>query len=494
MALEQNTSASGDTATRAYPDLNLYIDGQWLAAAGRDTTAVLDPASGQIIGKLPCASTEDLNQALAAAQRAQPHWAALPAFERAKILTRAADLIRERLEFIAQVMTYEQGKPLREARIEVAFAADVFTWMAEEGRRAYGRVIPARHADWRWTALQQPVGVVAAFSPWNFPATSPARKLAGPLAAGCCCILKAAEETPATAIELTRALQDAGLPTGVVNLVFGDPDAISRQLISSPVIRKITFTGSTAVGNHLASLASAAGKPATLELGGHAPVLVFDDVNVAATAEMAVASKFRNAGQVCTSPSRIFVQRRVHDAFLEHFVSHTTRLHMGPGHLDSTTMGPLANARRVHAMRELMQDALESGATCHLGGTAANGAGNFWPATVLSSISPDARLLHQEPFGPVAAILPFDDESEVINRANALPYGLASYLFTRDTDRCLRVSNALQTGLVGINTFVLNGPETPWGGVRDSGYGREGGIEGLASYTTTKFVSQGPAR
>ena len=473
-----------------YTRLGLYIDGQWLEGGGRSAEKVIDPATGDTLGYLPHASIADLDNALAAAQRAFPAWSALPAFQRGRILKKAADLVRDRLEAIARILTLEQGKPIAESRIEVALTADIFEWMAEEGRRAYGRVVPSRDPSLHWTVVQEPVGVVAAFSPWNFPGTSPSRKMAGPLAAGCCCILKASEETPGTAIALTRALHDAGLPPGVFNLVFGVPSEVSNYLIASPIVRKVTFTGSTAVGRHLAGLAAAGLKSCTMELGGHAPVIVFDDADLERTVKLAVASKYRNGGQVCVSPSRIFVQEKLYDRFVTMFTEATKQVSVGSGLDEKNVMGPLANPRRLESISAFVEDARQRGATVHTGGKRMPGSGFFWEPTVVSGLPADARLLHDEPFGPVASLISFKDEAEVVARANSLPYGLAAYVFTADLNRATRVSNALKTGLVGINTFTVSGPETPWGGVGDSGYGREGGIEGLAGYMTVKCVSQ----
>lgn len=476
-----------------YTSLQLYIDGQWLDGGGRQTEAVIDPSTEAVLGHLPHASPADLDRALAAAARAMPAWTATPAFERGRLLKRTADLIRERLEHIARVLTLEQGKPLRESRIEIALTADIFEWMAEEGRRAYGRIVPARHPDLHWSVHQEPVGVVAAFAPWNFPGTTPSRKMAGPLAAGCACILKASEETPGTAIELTRALHDAGVPPGVFNLVFGMPAEVSDHLIGSPIVRKLTFTGSTAVGKHLAGLAAKGLKSTTMELGGHAPVLIYDDVDPAAVARLAVASKFRNAGQVCVSPSRIFVQDGIYEEFVAHFIEQTRAMQIGSGLDERNAMGPLANPRRLAAMGEYVADAREKGAAIRAGGARREGPGFYWEPTVVTDIPASARILHEEPFGPIASLIRFRDEAEVLVEANSLRYGLASYVFTSDLDRATRASQALKAGLVGINTFTVSGPETPWGGVGDSGYGKEGGIEGLQGYMSVKFVSQGPA-
>lgn len=473
-----------------YTPLALYIGGRWIEADQRPTLSVVDPATGTEIGRLPVAQPEDVDAALTLAESAWPAWAGRPAHERAAILHRAAALVRERLEPIARILTLEQGKPLFEARIEIALNADLIDWMAEECRRAYGRVIPPRSPGHRWMAVQEPVGVVAAFSPWNFPGTSPTRKMAGPLAAGCCCILKAAEETPGTAVELVRAMHDAGLPPGVLSLLFGEPARISEHLICSPIVRKITFTGSTAIGAQLGAMAAAHLKPATMELGGHAPVVVFDDVDVPATAALAVASAFRNAGQVCVSPSRIYVHEGIYDAFAAAFAEGARQLRLGNGLEEATRMGPLIHERRLQAVADLVADARDRGATVLCGGQRREGPGFFWEPTVLTDLPGDARVLREEPFGPIAPLIRFANEEEVLAHANALPYGLAAYLFTRDADRAARMADGLRCGLVGVNTFSISGPETPWGGVGHSGYGREGGIEGLEGYMTTKFISQ----
>ena len=470
-------------------DLSLYIAGEWLTGAGRRSEPLLDPASGEAIGELPHASPADLDKALEAAETAWPKWRATSALERARILKKAADLIRERQEAIARLLTMEEGKTLGEARLEIAVTADFFEWFAEEGKRAYGRVVPPRTPGWRQTMLKEPVGVCALFSPWNFPGVTPARKVAAALAAGCTCILKPSEETPATGLALARALHDAGLPPGVLNIVFGVPAEVSTHLINSPVVRKISFTGSVPVGRQLAAMAAQAGaKRTTMELGGHAPVLVFDDVDAVHAGTMAVAGKYRNAGQICVSPTRFYVHERVHDRFVETFIQQSQALKVGPGLDPDSKMGPLANPRRVEAMEAFVADAQAKGAKVRTGGNRIGNRGFFFEPTVLTDVPADARVMHDEPFGPLAAITTFADESEAIARANALPFGLAAYTFTRDHDRATRVADRLETGLVGLNTFVVSLPETPFGGVKESGYGSEGGAEGLDAYHVTKFV------
>lgn len=474
--------------TAAYDALNLLVAGEWLSPAGRETRAVVNPATGETIGRLPLASDADLDRALAGAGEAFPAWRKVSAVERGRILRRAADLIRGQIDHIALQLTLEEGKPLADSRFEVSAAAEIFEWFAEEGRRAYGRVIPARNADQRQIVLKQPIGPVAAFTPWNFPASTPARKIAGSLAAGCSCIIKPAEETPGTALALARCLVDAGLPAGVLSVVFGDPGHVSARLIASPVIRKISFTGSTAVGKQLARLAADGVKPATLELGGHAPVIVFDDADVDEVAPLAVASKYRNAGQICTSPTRFFVHEAVHDRFVESFVARARGLEVGDGQAAATAMGPCANPRRLAAMEAFIEEARGQGANVALGGQRVGDSGYYWQPTVLTDVPETARIMREEPFGPVAAVTRFGTFDEVVARANAVPFGLAAFAFTRSARRARAIGEALESGMVGVNTFAITVPETPFGGMKESGYGSEGAIEGLDAFLVTKFV------
>jgi succinate-semialdehyde dehydrogenase / glutarate-semialdehyde dehydrogenase len=473
--------------------LNLFIAGEWRSGQGRNVEPLLDPATGRAIGELPHATAVDLDTALESATEALRKWRDESPTQRGGILKRAAQLMRERQENVAQLLTLEQGKPLAESRLELAAAADILEWTANEGLRAYGRVIPSRQPGTRQLAIKQPVGVVAAFTPWNFPAATPIRKIAASLAAGCTCIIKPSEETPATALEIARALQDAGLPPGVLNVVFGVPGEISRRLITANAVRKISFTGSTAVGKQLLALASLGVKRTTLELGGHAPFIVFDDVDIDRVAQVAAASKFRNAGQICTAPSRFFVQSTVCREFEEKFVAAVRRIRLGSGLQADTTMGPLANERRIRAMERLGADAIERGARILLGGHRIGDQGFFWAPTVLTDMPQNALCMREEPFGPMAAVVPFHTEEEALAMANALPYGLASYAFTSDADRVIRLADGIEAGMVGINSMAITLPETPFGGVKESGYGLEGGVEGLESYLTTKFVSQGIA-
>lgn len=473
--------------------LNLYIAGEWRGSHGRDVQAVINPATGGVIGELPHANAADLDAALDASSTAFRQWRDESPTRRGAILRRAALLMRERQETAAGLMTREQGKPLTEARLELAAAADILDWTANEGLRAYGRVIPSRQSGTRQMTLKEPVGVVAAFSPWNFPAATPMRKIAAALAAGCTCIIKPSEETPETALEIARALHDAGLPAGVLNVVFGIPDQISRRIVTAETVRKISFTGSLAVGKQLLTLASQGVKRTTLELGGHAPFIVFDDVDVEQIAAQAVASKFRNAGQICTAPSRFLIQETVYRKFVESFASAASRIRVGPGDCDDTMMGPLANERRIRALERLVSDAKQTGATIKCGGHRIGDQGFFWAPTVLADVPPTSLCMREEPFGPLAVIVPFNTEDDATAIANALPYGLASYAFTQDANRVIRLADAIEAGMLGINTFAITLPETPFGGVKESGYGMEGGIEGLEGYLNTKFVSQGLA-
>jgi len=469
---------------------SLLIDGQWSAGTHERQADVFNPASGELIARLSLATTGDLDRALAAAQRGFQVWRKTSAYERSKILRRAADLVRQRSDEIAALITLEQGKPLAEAKLEAFGAGDHIDWYAEEGRRAYGRVIPPRARGVRQTVLREPVGPVAAFSPWNFPVSQLVRKIAGALAAGCSIIAKGPEETPSSCIELCRAFQDAGVPDGVLNLVFGVPAEVSDYLIRSEVIRKVSFTGSVPVGRALGALAGQYLKRCTLELGGHAPFIVCDDVDVKAVAALGAGLKFRNGGQICASPTRFYVQSAVYEQFIDAFCAAGAAIKIGDGHDASTQLGPLANPRRVAAVQEYVDDALAVGAQLVLGGKTAEGAGFFYPATVLTDVPENARVMNEEPFGPIASIVRFDSVEEVIEKANGLSFGLAAFVFTRSIQGATLLADELESGMVSINHFGLAAPETPFGGVKDSGYGSEGGSEGLDAYFITKFVSQ----
>jgi len=473
-----------------YPDVQLLIDGAWTKASAGRTLPVVNPATGETIGNVAHADRADLDRALEAAAKGFQVWRKVAAFDRSKLMRKAANILRDRLDAIARVLTLEQGKPLVEAKGEILVAADVIDWFAEEARRSYGRVIPARAEGIYQLVIKEPVGPVAAFTPWNFPINQVVRKLSGALAAGCSIIVKAPEETPAAPAELLRAFIDAGVPAGVVNLVYGVPAEISEYLIPHPVIRKISFTGSTPVGKHLAALAGAHMKRATMELGGHAPAIVFDDADIDVASRILSGAKFRNAGQVCVSPTRFLVQEAVYDRFVARFVDHARSVKVGDGLENGTTMGPLANARRITAMETFIGDAVKRGAEIRTGGSRIGNKGNFFEPTVLTGVSKDARVMNEEPFGPLAIIAPFVTFDDAVAEANRLPFGLAAYAYTRSARTAQAIAASVESGMMSINHHGLALPETPFGGVKDSGYGSEGGSEAIEAYLITKFVTQ----
>jgi succinate-semialdehyde dehydrogenase/glutarate-semialdehyde dehydrogenase len=472
-----------------YTSLEHYIDGNWVKASGAKAQEVINPATSKPIGELAHASKGDLDKALAAADKGFKTWRKVSAYERGKILRRAADLVRARADEIAKVLTQEQGKVFMEAKLEVQSAGDILDWYAGEGQRAYGRIIPARADGVRNMVIMEPIGPVAAFTPWNFPVTQAVRKIAAALAAGCSIIIKCPEETPGSPIGLVKALHDAGVPPGVLNLVYGVPAEISEYLIPHPIIRKISFTGSVPVGKHLNQLAASHMKRATMELGGHAPVLVFDDADVEGAAKLMGAFKYRNAGQVCVSPTRFFVHDKVYDNFVGKFIDIAKNTKVGDGLAADTRMGPLANPRRVNAIEAFVADAQDKGAKVEAGGKRIGNQGNFYEPTVLTDVPETARIMTEEPFGPIAVMLRFKETEDVLDRANKLPFGLASYAFTKDAKVATKVADALESGMVTINHFGIALPETPFGGVKDSGFGHEGGSEGLQVYLQSKFVS-----
>jgi succinate-semialdehyde dehydrogenase / glutarate-semialdehyde dehydrogenase len=473
-----------------YTDLALHIGGAWRNGDGRQGEEVVNPATEKPLARLPHAGASDLDEALAAAEKGFALWRATSAYDRAKVLRKAANLVRERAEAIARIMTQEQGKVLPESRLEVLVTADIIEWFAEEGRRAYGRIIPGRVKGTRQMVLQEPVGVVAAFTPWNFPTLTPARKIGASLAAGCSIIIKPSEETPGSCVELVRCFVDAGLPPGVLNLVFGVPANVSEHLIASDLVRKISFTGSVPVGKHLAGLAAKGMKRATMELGGHSPVVVFADADPEKTADTIAAFKFRNAGQVCISPTRFYVQEPVYDRFLARFTEFANAIKLGDGLEQGTTMGPLANARRLDAMAAIVNDSKSRGGKVVTGGKRRGNQGYFFEPTVITDLPDDCKLMTQEPFGPIAPVVTFKTFDEVVARANSLPFGLAAYAFTSSGQTATAIGDALESGMVAINNVVISTPETPFGGVKESGYGHEGGIEGLEAYMVRKFISQ----
>jgi succinate-semialdehyde dehydrogenase/glutarate-semialdehyde dehydrogenase len=474
----------------AYPPLCLYIDGQFIGAQGRVEQDVTNPATGAVIGKLPHATREDLDHALAAAERAFQTWKKSSPVERSKILRRAAELFRERAPQMAHGITLDMGKPYAEAMAEVMGGAEHCEWHAEECRRIYGRVIPPRVDGVRQLVLREPIGVCAAFTPWNFPFNQAIRKVVAAIGAGCTLVLKGPEDAPSAVVIIAQVFADAGLPAGCLNIVWGVPAEVSDYLIRSPIVRKISFTGSVPVGKQLAALAGSLMKRCTMELGGHSPAIVFADADIDRAAELLANMKYRNAGQVCVSPSRMFVHEQAYDRFVEKFVAVASSLKVGSGLDKDTRMGPLAHQRRVPTMESFVDDADRRGGKVIVGGSKIDGAGNFFSPTVITDVPDDSRLMTQEPFGPIAPIVRFAEFDEVVRRANSLPYGLASYAFTRSSHNATAISNAIEAGMVNINHFGIALSETPFGGVKDSGYGSEGGAETFDGYLVTKFVTQ----
>ena len=474
-----------------YPDTHLFLNGEWREAAAKESLEIINPATEEVIGKVSHARKEDLDIALNAAENAFNSWKNVSAYERSKILRKAADIVRDKADQIATLMTMEQGKPLIEAKMETMGAADSIDWYAEEGRRAYGRIIPSRAPQGVYQfVFKEPVGVVAAFTPWNFPLNQVVKKVAAAFAAGCTAIVKGPEETPASVAELIKAFDEAGMPKGSVNLVYGIPAEISEYLIAHPIVRKVTFTGSTAVGKLLASQAGTHMKRVTMELGGHSPAIVCEDADVKAAVKILSANKFRNAGQVCISPTRFLVHDSVYEEFVDGFVKQAEALTVGNGMDDGVKMGPLAHDRRLTAIEGFVADAVENGAKVLTGGKRKGNKGYFFEPTVMTNVSNDARIMNEEPFGPLAPINSFSSIDEVVEESNRLNYGLAAYAYTNSAKTAQDLGQAIESGQVSINHHGLGLVDTPFGGVKDSGYGSEGGPEGLDAYMTTKLVSQ----
>ena len=472
-----------------YIDTQLFINGNWEHPAEGKTLPVVNPATGKEIGRVAHAGRPDLDRALEAAKKGFEVWRDMVPAERAKIMRKAASLVRERADPIASLLTQEQGKPLAEAKVETLAAGDIIDWFADEGFRVYGRIVPSRvNVSIRQMVLKDPVGPVAAFTPWNFPINQIVRKIGAGLAAGCSMLVKAPEETPAAPAALIKAFADAGIPPGVLQLVFGTPAEISNYLIPHPVIRKVTFTGSIPVGKQLAALAGQHMKRVTMELGGHAPVIVCEDADIALAVKAAGAAKFRNAGQVCISPTRFLVHKSVARDFAQALADYAKALKVGDGLADGTQMGPLANARRVDAMTAFTEDAVKKGATLLTGGQRIGKEGNFWQPTILADVPKEAKVFNDEPFGPMAAIRPFDTLEEAIAEANRLPYGLAGYAFTKSLKNADLLARRLEVGMLWMNMPALPSAEMPFGGVKDSGYGSEGGPEALEAYLNSRAV------
>lgn len=473
----------------SYAELDMLIDGKWTKGNGAPMD-VLNPATEEVLGELPTATDADLDAAVEASQRGFDAWSDMTALARQKIMEKAARYIEDNIDSIAANLTREMGKPLAESKGELGFVIDAIRWYSEEGKRAYGRVVPSRFPGTRLIATKEPVGPTCAFVAWNFPGVNVIRKVAGALGAGCSIVIKPSEETPATALAIARAFHEAGVPDGTVNVVFGDPAAVSSRVLASDIPRKMSFTGSTAVGKLLARQAAETLKRCTMELGGHAPVLVFEDADIGAAAKAAVASKYRNAGQVCISPSRFYVQEKVYDEFVDAFEAGAKALQVGNGMDEGTQMGPLIADRRLPVMQDFVDDAVSQGATIVTGGKRMGNQGYFFEPTVLKDVPENAKIMNDEPFGPVAPLASFATEDDIIARANKVKVGLASYAFTSDGERANRLSKRLNTGLVGLNSMNVSTPETPFGGVDESGYGSEGGVEGLDAFLRTKLVSE----
>jgi succinate-semialdehyde dehydrogenase/glutarate-semialdehyde dehydrogenase len=485
------TDAQAPTAAQAFyaeATIGLHIDGEWRGASGTRSRDVIDPTDENVIGRVPVAETADLEAAVAAAVRAFPIWRDMSLDDRTRILMKAAANLRERAAHIGRLMTIEEGKPLAEATAECIRVAKAIEWDAQDARRAYGRIIPV-DPDTQLTVHHQPSGPVGAIEPWNFPVGSPNRKLAAAIAAGCSIVIKPSEETPASACALAQCFIDAGLPSGVLNVVFGRSAEVADFLISDPRIRMVAFTGSIPVGKELAQLAGAYMKPTVMELGGHAPVIVAADADPKVAAKRVAMAKYANAGQVCTSPSRVFVHRSLYDAFLAEFIAATKAVVVGNGLDAGVTMGPLSSDRRLAAMEHLVADAVAKGAKVETGGARIGETGYFFEPTILTSVPDDAAIMSDEPFGPITPVLPFDDLEQAIERANELPFGLAAYGFTESASTTDLLVRGFDAGILSINHCGGSTPEAPSGGVKESGWGREGGAEGLDSYLVIKRVS-----
>ena len=489
VAPERAPAETSQESTPGYETLALYIDGEFIAG-DRKTQDVRNPATGDVIGKLPHASREDLDRALAAAQRAFATWKHSSPMERSRILRKVAELSRQNAKQIGRNITLDMGKTLAEASGEVMACAEHCDWHAEECRRIYGRVIPPRLPNVRQMVLREPVGVCAAFTPWNFPYNQAIRKIAAAVGAGCTVIIKGPEDAPSAVVAIARMFHEAGLPPGVLNVVWGVPAEISEYLIKSPIVRKISFTGSVPVGKQLAALAGQYMKRVTMELGGHSPAIIFDDAEVDRAAKLLAGFKFRNAGQVCVSPTRFYVQEKVYDRFMAAFLENTKKVKVGSGLDPDSSMGPLAHERRLPAMDQFIEDAKQRGGRIETGGARIGTVGNFFAPTVLTNVPDDSLVMTTEPFGPLAPCAPFKELDEVLRRANSLPYGLSSYVFTTSTRNALAAQNGIESGMVNINHFGQALAETPFGGIKDSGIGSEGGTETFDGYLTTKFVTQ----
>lgn len=469
----------------------LFIGGQWRPAGTGRTIPVQDPATERVIAEVPDASDADIDDALRDAAAGFPVWRATGAWERSAVLRRMAQIIRAEADRYAAIMTAELSKPLAQSLAEVQSSADQFDWYADEARRIYGRTVAGHHTDMRISVIREPIGPVAAFAPWNFPSLLPARKIAPALAAGCSVIVMPAIEAPLSALLFAEAAQRAGLPDGVLSMLTGEPPRISGRLLASPVIRKVSLTGSVPVGIAVNEQAARTLKAVSMELGGHSPVVVFPDADIDAAARAAALGKFRNAGQVCISASRFLVHESVVDTFTESFIEQTRLLRVGPGTDPDADMGPLGSAKRLAAVAALVDDAVAKGATVATGGTRMDefNAGFFFAPTVLTGVTADMDVMTEEPFGPIAPITSFTTFDKAIELANSTAYGLAGFVYTRDLALAHRASEALDVGMVGVNHLTIATAEAPFGGVKYSGFGREGGTEGVEAYTHAKYIN-----
>jgi succinate-semialdehyde dehydrogenase/glutarate-semialdehyde dehydrogenase len=476
--------------------VGLYIGGVWRPASGGSTTGIVNPATGEEIARLSMASPTDIEAALAAARDGFATWRQMAILERCRLLVQVGQLMRERVDAIGRQLTLEEGKPLAQAKGEVMGTADYFTGIAAAAGNLFGRVIPTGSDGVRRSVIYEPIGPIFAASPWNLPAMMPGRKIANSLGAGCSIIVKPAKETPLTAYAIAKCCEDAGIPPGVVNVICGDSAEISAAMLRSDVVRKISFTGSTGVGKELAQLAGASMKKMTMELGGHAPVVIFDDIDVPAMVETAVAARYANAGQSCIAPTRFFVHQNIYRAFVDSFSDRARALRVGDGLDPQTQMGPLVSARRLPVMEALVHDAVHKGARLTAGGVRLERKGFFYAPTVLADVPAAAAIMTEEPFGPITPIVPFTDTAAVIDRANETPYGLAAYVFSRDVDKASRVVSQIEAGMIAINSMSVAHPSLPFGGVKDSGIGREGALDGLLDSMVTKSISigSGPQR
>jgi succinate-semialdehyde dehydrogenase/glutarate-semialdehyde dehydrogenase len=469
----------------------MFIDGKWTAAENGRTLAVVNPATEEVVGEVAYGGRADYHRAFEAAARAMPAWMKLTSWDRAKVLRKTGDLMRERADAIARALTTEQGKPLAEAKAEVLHSADTFEWFAEEGKRAYGQVIPNSAPGKRHLTIKHPVGVVAGISPWNFPVTLQARKIAPALAAGCTIVSRPADETPLCLIQVFECLVEAGLPPGVANLVIGPPQEFADEAMENPVVRKVSFTGSIPVGKQLMRAAAGQLKRLSLELGGHAPFIVFPDADPEAGAKIAVTGKFRNNGQVCIAPSRFYVHQDVQKKFTEAAVEFTRALKMGNGLEPGIEVGPMLRKRSLQTTADLVDDARQSGARVLTGGKRSDrfDKGYFFEPTVLAGVTDRAKLMTEEPFAPVMPLLDFSKLDDVIRAANNTRYGLAAYVFTNDLTVAWKMAEGIEAGIIGVNDSVPATPQCPFGGMKESGLGRELGHEGLEAYLETKYVS-----